>query len=91
SVSIQKATASLSALNEFSAVKWADLHPKFESHTKLVKELQADLDHVFRKIRFIKGKLGIPNLEGDGEDEDEGEENLNVEEENDDTAPLQDD
>lgn len=52
SASLQKASSSLSALNEFSAIKWADLHPKFEAHTKLIKELQSDLDHVFRKIRY---------------------------------------
>lgn len=51
SASLQKASSSLAALNEFSAVKWVDLHPKFEAHTKLIKELQGDLDHIFRKIR----------------------------------------
>ncbi|KAG0005272.1 KxDL motif-containing protein 1 [Entomortierella chlamydospora] len=73
SMSIQKANSSLTALNEFSAVKWADLYPKFEAHTKLIKELQSDLDHVFRKIRTIKAKLGLPNMDEDDEEEGEGE------------------
>ncbi|KAG9067355.1 KxDL motif-containing protein 1 [Linnemannia hyalina] len=73
SASLQKASSSLSALNEFSAVKWADLHPKFEAHTKLIKELQSDLDYVFRKIRTIKAKLNLPNMDDEEEDEeDEG-------------------
>ncbi|KAF9291440.1 KxDL motif-containing protein 1 [Linnemannia elongata] len=71
SASLQKASSSLSALNEFSAIKWADLHPKFEAHTKLIKELQSDLDHVFRKIRTIKAKLNLPNLDDEGEDEED--------------------
>ncbi|CAO3569221.1 unnamed protein product [Mortierella alpina] len=70
SVTLQKSSASLSALNEFSASKWADLHPKFEAHTKLIKELQSDLDHVFRKIRTIKAKLNMPNVEDDDDDDD---------------------
>ncbi|KAG0369771.1 hypothetical protein BC939DRAFT_442599 [Gamsiella multidivaricata] len=73
SLSLQKANSSLSALNEFSTVKWADLHPKFEAHTKLIKELQTDLDHVFRKIRTIKTKLNLPNNdEEEGEEEEQG-------------------
>ncbi|KAF8940992.1 hypothetical protein EDD21DRAFT_363973 [Dissophora ornata] len=68
SVSLQKANASLSALNEFSAVKWTHLHPRFEAHTKLMKEMQSDLDHVFRKIRSIKAKLNLPNLDNDDEE-----------------------
>ncbi|KAF9175869.1 KxDL motif-containing protein 1 [Mortierella sp. AD010] len=72
SISIQKANSSLTALNEFSAVKWADLYPKFEAHTKLIKELQSDLDHVFRKIRTIKAKLGLPNMDEDDEEGGEG-------------------
>ncbi|KAF9095294.1 KxDL motif-containing protein 1 [Mortierella sp. AD031] len=75
--SVQKANSSLSALNEFSAVKWADLHPKFEAHTKLIKELQSDLDHVFRKIRTIKAKLNLPNMDDDA---DEDEHNVNEDE-----------
>ncbi|KAF8942733.1 hypothetical protein BGZ47_006198 [Haplosporangium gracile] len=74
SVSLQKASSSLSALNEFSAVKWADLHPKFETHTKLIKELQSDLNHVFRKIRTIKAKLNLPNMDDGNEDEDNSDE-----------------
>ncbi|KAF9180371.1 hypothetical protein BGZ51_006217 [Haplosporangium sp. Z 767] len=70
SLSLQRANASLSALNEFSAVKWADLHPKFEAHTKLIKELQSDLDHVFRRIRTIKAKLNLPNVENEDDEED---------------------
>ncbi|KAF9154320.1 KxDL motif-containing protein 1 [Linnemannia schmuckeri] len=79
SASLQKASSSLSALNEFSAVKWADLHPKFETHTKLIKELQSDLDHVFRKIRTIKAKLNLPNMDDGGE----GDENENNSDEGD--------
>ncbi|KAF9931624.1 KxDL motif-containing protein 1 [Linnemannia zychae] len=75
SMTLQKASSSLSALNEFSAIKWADLHPKFETHTKLIKELQADLDYVFRKIRTIKGRLNLPNLDDDDDDNDEENEN----------------
>ncbi|KAF9903837.1 hypothetical protein BX616_001512 [Lobosporangium transversale] len=74
SVSLQKANSSLSALNEFSAVKWAGLHPKFEAHTKLIKELQSDLDYVFRKIRAIKASLNLPNIDDDDEEEEEEEE-----------------
>ncbi|KAG0304690.1 hypothetical protein BGZ98_005165 [Dissophora globulifera] len=68
SVSIQKASASLSALNEFSAAKWAVLHPKFEAHTRAIKDLQADLDYVFRRIRAMKAKLNLPNLDDDDEE-----------------------
>ncbi|KAG0341871.1 hypothetical protein BG000_007802 [Podila horticola] len=71
SASLQKASSSLAALNEFSAVKWVDLHPKFEAHTKLIKELQGDLDHIFRKIRVIKAKLDLPNDEADESEADE--------------------
>lgn len=71
---MHKASSSLSALNEFSTVKWADLSPKFDAHTKLIKELQTDLDHVFRKIRTIKAKLNLPNLDDDEEDGDGAEE-----------------
>ncbi|KAF9436644.1 hypothetical protein BGZ76_003370 [Entomortierella beljakovae] len=74
SLSIQRANSSLAALNEFSAVKWADLYPRFEAHTKLIKELQSDLDHVFRKIRSVKTKLGLPNLDNDDDDDDKEEE-----------------
>lgn len=77
SASLQKASSSLAALNEFSAVKWVDLHPKFEAHTKLIKELQGDLDHIFRKIRVIKAKLDLPNDEAD-EDENEEESSANT-------------
>ncbi|KAG0371734.1 KxDL motif-containing protein 1 [Mortierella sp. AD032] len=80
SVSLQRANSSLSALNEFSAVKWADLHPKFEAHTKLIKELQSDLDHVFRKIRSIKAKLNLPNMDDDENEEDEGNEGIDASE-----------
>ncbi|KAG0259526.1 hypothetical protein BG011_002574 [Mortierella polycephala] len=72
-LSLQRTNASLSALNEFSAVKWADLHPKFEAHTKLIKELQSDLDHVFRRIRTIKTKLNLPNVENEDDDEEDGD------------------
>ncbi|GJJ73020.1 KxDL motif-containing protein 1 [Entomortierella parvispora] len=73
SQSLQKASASLAALNEFSALKWADLHPKFEAHTKLIRELQSDLDHVFRKIRVIKAKLNLPNIDPEDDDDEEEE------------------
>lgn len=69
SLSLHKASASLSALNEFSTAKWTTLSPRFDAHTKLIKELQADLDHVFRKIRTIKARLNLPN-QGDDEEDD---------------------
>ncbi|KAK3811857.1 MAG: hypothetical protein J3Q66DRAFT_348677 [Benniella sp.] len=71
SLSLQKASSSLSALNEFSTVKWAALSSKFDAHTKLIKELQGDLEYIFRKIRTIKAKLNLPNREED-DDEEEG-------------------
>ncbi|KAF9363213.1 hypothetical protein BGX34_004619 [Mortierella sp. NVP85] len=82
SLSLQKASSSLSALNEFSTVKWAALSPKFDAHTKLIKELQGDLEYIFRKIRTIKAKLNLPNREED-DDEEEGVKPVEVGDRND--------
>ncbi|RUS21805.1 hypothetical protein BC937DRAFT_91397 [Endogone sp. FLAS-F59071] len=50
-------TANLVAFNDFSAARYNDLHRKFESHARLVRDMKADLDVVFRKIRSLKAQL----------------------------------
>jgi hypothetical protein len=41
----------MNALNELSQQKYDELVKKFEANTKCVKEIKADLDYVFKKIR----------------------------------------
>ncbi|KAG0264049.1 Ubiquitin-60S ribosomal protein L40 [Actinomortierella ambigua] len=67
---IDKSTRSLTALNEFSAVKWTELSQRFDTHVKTIRTLQSDLDQVFRKIRTIKQQLGITNVDPNSEDEE---------------------
>ncbi|KAF9977100.1 KxDL motif-containing protein 1 [Actinomortierella ambigua] len=68
---IEKSTRSLTALNEFSAVKWSELSQRFDTHVKTIRSLQSDLDQVFRKIRALKQQLGIANVDPNSEDEEE--------------------
>ncbi|KAI7867294.1 hypothetical protein BDF14DRAFT_1726742 [Spinellus fusiger] len=54
----QNTQRNLGAFNEFSRVRYQDVHKHFESHTKLLKEIKKDLDSVYAKLGYIKRCLG---------------------------------
>ncbi|KAF7730859.1 KxDL motif-containing protein 1 [Apophysomyces ossiformis] len=49
--------SNLHAFNEFSKARYQDVHKRFESHTKLLKEMKGDLDSIFNKLRKMKAQL----------------------------------
>lgn len=44
---------SLTSFNEFSSTMYNNLSGEYEKHTKALKEMKKDLDHVFKRIRYF--------------------------------------
>ncbi|ORX83458.1 hypothetical protein K493DRAFT_320257 [Basidiobolus meristosporus CBS 931.73] len=51
-------TEELAIFNEFSQSKYQELQGRFQKHTELLTHLRTDLEHVFRRIRALKSRIG---------------------------------
>ncbi|ELR14509.1 uncharacterized protein ACA1_193120 [Acanthamoeba castellanii str. Neff] len=62
--SLKTSQESLTAFNDFSATLYRNTHRDFERRTKMIKDMQKDLEYIYRKLKFLKGKVeevtGVP-------------------------------
>jgi Uncharacterized conserved protein len=56
---ITQASHSLAAFNTMSAARYKELKKAFAAHQKCLRELQRDLEYVFRKLRKIREKIEV--------------------------------
>ncbi|KAG2172385.1 hypothetical protein INT43_004927, partial [Umbelopsis isabellina] len=54
---VKKTTDQITAFNDFSAARYAQVQKHLEAHTRLLKEIKVDLDSAFRKIRYSESLL----------------------------------
>ncbi|KAI8062886.1 hypothetical protein BC940DRAFT_261309 [Gongronella butleri] len=53
----QETRQQLATFNNFSKVRYQQVHKQFEAHTKVLRQVKTDLDSVFVKLRKIKALM----------------------------------
>jgi len=49
---MHKSNELLHTFNEFSAKRYQDVYKQFDQHIKMLVAMKADLDSIFRRIRY---------------------------------------
>mmetsp|Transcript_33722 Transcript_33722/g.54651 ORF Transcript_33722/g.54651 Transcript_33722/m.54651 type:complete len:103 (-) Transcript_33722:841-1149(-) len=54
---MQSMNAKLLSFNDFSATQYAAMAPEFARYSKLVRDMRADLDYIFRTLRSMRERI----------------------------------
>ncbi|KAJ3066913.1 KxDL motif-containing protein 1 [Podochytrium sp. JEL0797] len=57
--SLSATEAQLVSFNSYSTVRYEANAARVETHVAMLKEMKADLDSVFKRIRAVKAKLAV--------------------------------